>query len=159
MREIIRCLKRDVAREVFAALPRCQHWRFVSPLDKHRSIERFNLTMLEEWAHIRPYESEIERTEAAFSDFLHLSNHHCSHTALWDKPPINRVTTWRVTTPTGSAERAHEHVEAAVETDELDVAAPPAFPVVSAYSEADRPGRPVSPPAAGLAVLLVPHST
>jgi len=53
-------------------------------------VERFNRTMLEEWAYIRPYESEIERTEA-FSDFLHLYNHHRSHTALGGKAPIERV--------------------------------------------------------------------
>jgi transposase InsO family protein len=44
-------------------------------------VERFNRTMLEEWAYVRPYASELERTEA-FGHFLHLYNHHRSHTQL-----------------------------------------------------------------------------
>ena len=38
-------------------------------------VERFNRTMLEEWAYVRPYGSEAERADA-FSEFLHLYNHH-----------------------------------------------------------------------------------
>jgi len=53
-------------------------------------VERFNRTMLEEWAYVRPYLSEEERVEA-FDLFLHLYNHHRSHTALGGKPPISRV--------------------------------------------------------------------
>ena len=53
-------------------------------------VERFNRTMLEEWAYVRPYESEAERV-AAFEDFLHLYNHHRGHTALGGKSPIDRV--------------------------------------------------------------------
>jgi transposase-like protein len=53
-------------------------------------VERFNRTMLEEWAYIRTYASETERVEA-FSSFLHLYNHHRGHTALGGKPPISRV--------------------------------------------------------------------
>jgi transposase len=53
-------------------------------------VERFNRTMLEEWAYLRPYASEAERVEA-FSDFLHLYNHHRGHTALGGKSPIDRV--------------------------------------------------------------------
>jgi transposase InsO family protein len=53
-------------------------------------VERFNRTMLEEWAYVRPYASESERHEA-FSHFLHLYNHHRSHAALQGKPPISRV--------------------------------------------------------------------
>ena len=44
-------------------------------------VERFNRTMLEEWAYVRPYASEAERVEA-FTHFLHVYNHHRSHTAL-----------------------------------------------------------------------------
>ena len=53
-------------------------------------VERFNRTMLEEWAYVRTYTSEEERMEA-FGPFLHLYNHHRSHTALGGKPPISRV--------------------------------------------------------------------
>ena len=53
-------------------------------------VERFNRTMLEEWAYVRPYMSEAERV-AAFERFLHLYNHHRGHTALGGKPPISRV--------------------------------------------------------------------
>jgi transposase InsO family protein len=53
-------------------------------------VERFNRTMLEEWAYVKPYASEAERRDA-FGDFLHLYNHHRSHTALRGKPPISRV--------------------------------------------------------------------
>lgn len=53
-------------------------------------VERFNRTMLEEWAYVRPYASEAERVDA-FSDFLHLYNHHRGHTALGGKSPISRV--------------------------------------------------------------------
>ena len=53
-------------------------------------VERFNRTLLEEWAYVRPYPSETERA-AAFGDFLHLYNHHRCHTALGGKPPISRV--------------------------------------------------------------------
>jgi transposase InsO family protein len=53
-------------------------------------VERFNRTMLEEWAYVRPYETEAERVQA-FEGFLHLYNHHRGHTALGGKPPISRV--------------------------------------------------------------------
>ena len=53
-------------------------------------VERFNRTMLEEWAYVRSYASEAERVET-FSDFLHIYNHHRSHTALAGKTPIDRV--------------------------------------------------------------------
>jgi hypothetical protein len=53
-------------------------------------VERFNRTMLEEWAYVKPYASEAERVQA-FEVFLHLYNHHRSHTALGGQPPISRV--------------------------------------------------------------------
>ena len=55
----------------------------------------------------------------------------------------------------GSAPRGDEHVEAAFETDDLDVVAPTALPGVAAYPEADGPGGAIAPAAACLAVLLV----
>ncbi|WP_326684946.1 IS481 family transposase [Streptomyces microflavus] len=53
-------------------------------------VERFNRTLLEEWAYIRPYTSNTERAEA-LTDFLHTYNHHRCHTALGSQPPISRV--------------------------------------------------------------------
>jgi transposase InsO family protein len=52
-------------------------------------VERFNRTLLDEWAYVRPYGSEAERT-AALDDWLHLYNHHRHHTAIGGSP-IARV--------------------------------------------------------------------
>jgi transposase InsO family protein len=52
-------------------------------------VERFNRTLLDEWAYVRPYSSDAERI-AALDDWLHLYNHHRHHTAI-DGPPISRV--------------------------------------------------------------------
>ena len=54
-------------------------------------VERFNRTMLEEWAYARPYRSESERV-AAFPEWLHRYNHHRAHTAHKGQPPASRVT-------------------------------------------------------------------
>jgi transposase InsO family protein len=54
-------------------------------------VERFNRTLLAEWAYARPYASEAERA-AAYPDFLHTYNHHRPHTALKGRPPTDRVT-------------------------------------------------------------------
>jgi transposase InsO family protein len=53
--------------------------------------ERFNRTLLDEWAYARPYRSETER-RAAFDTWLHNYNHHRGHTALGGRPPASRVT-------------------------------------------------------------------
>ncbi|MFE5713720.1 IS481 family transposase [Streptomyces sp. NPDC056501] len=53
-------------------------------------VERFNRTLLDEWAYLRPYTSNHERTQA-LADFLHTYNHHRCHTALDGDPPISRV--------------------------------------------------------------------
>ncbi len=50
-------------------------------------VERFNRTLLDEWAYLRPYTSNDERT-TALADFLHTYNHHRCHTALQGQPPI-----------------------------------------------------------------------
>lgn len=54
-------------------------------------VERFNRTLLDEWAYARPYRSETER-RAAFDTWLHTYNHHRGHTALGGQPPASRVT-------------------------------------------------------------------
>ncbi|MFJ8910147.1 IS481 family transposase [Amycolatopsis sp. NPDC102389] len=53
-------------------------------------VERFNRTLLEEWAYARPYHSETERRDA-YPVWLHTYNHHRGHTALGGQPPASRV--------------------------------------------------------------------
>jgi len=53
-------------------------------------VERYNRTMLDEWAYAKPYASEAERV-AAFPDWLHHYNHHRGHTSLKGQPPASRV--------------------------------------------------------------------
>jgi len=52
-------------------------------------VERFNRTLLNEWAYARPYRSEAARTRA-LATWLHMYNHHRHHTAIGG-PPISRV--------------------------------------------------------------------
>ena len=54
-------------------------------------VERFNRTMVEEWAYAKAYRSETERTQA-FQSWLHHYNHHRGHTALKGQSPASRVT-------------------------------------------------------------------
>ncbi|MFF3743867.1 integrase core domain-containing protein, partial [Streptomyces kronopolitis] len=53
-------------------------------------VERFNRTLLDEWAYARPYRSETERRDT-FPGWLHTYNHHRGHTALKGQPPASRV--------------------------------------------------------------------
>ena len=53
-------------------------------------VERFNRTLLEEWAYRRLYRSQAARTRA-LPAWLHRYNHHRAHTALGGHPPISRV--------------------------------------------------------------------
>ncbi len=75
-------------------------WRDALTPIKHRRIrprrpqtngkvERFNRTMLDEWAYAQPYTSERERT-LALDNWLHIYNHHRYHTAI-NGPPISLV--------------------------------------------------------------------
>ena len=49
-------------------------------------VERFHRILLEEWAYIRPWDSETERTDA-YAGFIHFYNHHRAHGALgWATP-------------------------------------------------------------------------
>lgn len=52
--------------------------------------ERFNRTLLTEWAYTRPWTSTTERT-AAFDAFLDRYNTRRRHTALGRRPPISRL--------------------------------------------------------------------
>jgi transposase InsO family protein len=53
-------------------------------------VERFNRTLLEEWAYACVYLSEADRA-AAYPAWLHHYNHHRGHTSLRGKSPIDRV--------------------------------------------------------------------
>ena len=64
--------------------------RFIQPRrpQTNGKVERFNRTLLEEWAYVRPYTSNQERTQA-LTDWLHIYNHHRAHTSLGQLPPIS----------------------------------------------------------------------
>ena len=53
-------------------------------------VERFNRTLLEEWAYVRPYESNEQRADL-LEAWLHLYNHHRSHTALGGLSPVAQL--------------------------------------------------------------------
>ena len=53
-------------------------------------VERFNRTLLDEWAYVRVYRSETARTQA-LDRWLHLYNHHRTHTSLGGQAPMTRV--------------------------------------------------------------------
>jgi transposase InsO family protein len=67
--------------------------RFTRPYrpQTNGKVERFNRTLLDEWAYVRRYRSEPERTRA-LDNWLHRYNHHRRHTALGGLPPTARVT-------------------------------------------------------------------
>ena len=53
-------------------------------------VERFNRTLLAEWAYAKPYRSESAR-RAALPTWLHIYNHHRPHTSIAGQPPASRV--------------------------------------------------------------------
>ena len=61
-------------------------------------VERFNRTLLEEWAYARPYRSEAERA-AAYPGWLHHYNHHRGHTASRASHPSTACPTSPARTP------------------------------------------------------------
>jgi transposase InsO family protein len=66
--------------------------RFTRPYrpQTNGKVERFNRTLLEEWAYVRTYRSEAARRRQ-LDNWLHTYNHHRCHTALGGHPPISRV--------------------------------------------------------------------
>jgi transposase InsO family protein len=52
--------------------------------------ERFNRTLLDEWAYAEPFTSNQQRADA-LPAWLHTYNYHRSHTSLGGQPPISRV--------------------------------------------------------------------
>ena len=53
-------------------------------------VERFNRTLLAEWAYVRPYTSDEARA-ATYADWLHHYNHHRPHTGIDGAVPADRV--------------------------------------------------------------------
>jgi transposase InsO family protein len=53
-------------------------------------VERFNRTLGDEWAYVRVYRRNIDR-DRALDKWIHLYNHHRSHTALGGDTPMSRV--------------------------------------------------------------------
>lgn len=80
----------DFARACTEADVRHRRTRPYTP-QTNGKVERFNRTLLEEWAYVRVYRSERSRTEA-LAHWLHQYNHHRGHTALCGLPPVSRVT-------------------------------------------------------------------
>ncbi len=53
-------------------------------------VERFNRTLLDEWAYVRAYRSDTARN-AALDRWLHRYNHHRAHTALGGQAPMDTI--------------------------------------------------------------------
>ncbi len=53
-------------------------------------VERFHRILLEEWAYIRPWTSETQRS-TAYDGFIHFYNHHRAHGALKWATPISTL--------------------------------------------------------------------
>jgi transposase InsO family protein len=83
--------KNYIGLDFTAALGGIEHRR-IRPYTPRTNgkVERFNRTLLEEWAYVRPYISDAARTRA-LAKWLHTYNHHRCHTALGGEPPVSRV--------------------------------------------------------------------
>lgn len=79
----------DFARACAASGVRHRFTRPYRP-QTNGKVERFNRTLLEEWAYVRVYRSELERVRA-LDRWLHRYNHHRGHTALGGLPPVSRT--------------------------------------------------------------------
>jgi len=80
------CLWRQALTELGAAGKLTRAYR----PQTNGKVERFNRTLLDEWAYQRPYTSNTERSDT-LEAFLHSYNYHRCHTALAGQAPITRV--------------------------------------------------------------------
>lgn len=76
-------------KAVTAAKVRHRYTRPYRP-QTNGKVERFNRTLAEEWAYVRPYASNAARSRS-LPGFLHRYNFHRAHSALGGKTPISRV--------------------------------------------------------------------
>ena len=82
-----------LARSFHAALAQLGARHLLTPPYRPQvngKIERFNRTLLDEWAYRRLYRSNEARLRL-LPEWLHRYNHHRAHTALGGRPPIERV--------------------------------------------------------------------
>jgi transposase InsO family protein len=77
-------------REAIAELGAQPRFTRVYRPQTNGKAERFNRTLADEWAYVRPFDSSADRT-AALPAWLHTYNHHRSHTSLGGQPPISRI--------------------------------------------------------------------
>jgi transposase InsO family protein len=84
--------KNYLGNDFTAALGSIQH-RKIRPRrpQTNGKVERFNRTLLDEWAYARVYTSNNQRRRA-LDRWLHLYNHHRGHTALEGKTPVTVAT-------------------------------------------------------------------
>ena len=82
-------LSRDFRAAVATLGARQLFTRFRRP-QTNGKVERFNRTLLEEWAYARPYGGNDERA-SLLPSWLHMYNHHRSHTAVGGGSPFDRV--------------------------------------------------------------------
>jgi transposase InsO family protein len=80
--------KNYLGKDFTAALGAIEHRRirFRRP-QTNGKVERFNRTLLDEWAYVRLYRSNAERSRE-LDRFLHTYNHHRGHTALGGRTPV-----------------------------------------------------------------------
>lgn len=53
-------------------------------------VERLNRTLVDEWAYVRPYDSNLQR-QRALETWLHIYNHHRPHTSLKGRAPMEQL--------------------------------------------------------------------